>query len=70
MAIVSKEETLAFNFKIPRELHDEVDKVRKLAKDLGVSYDPSAALAKALKKDLVASHRSLEAIKEANSKRS
>lgn len=70
MAIVSKEETLAINFRISRELHDEVDHVRKIAKDLGVTYDPSKALAKALKKDIVSSLKSLEEIKKNKKPRS
>lgn len=70
MSIVTKEATLTFAFKIPRDLHDEVDKVRKLAKQHGASYDPSPMLIKALRKDLAASMTALEKLKAENAKRS
>lgn len=63
MGLVKKEEMLAMPFRVTRELHDEVDAVRKLAKSVGASYDPSEALHKALKKDLAATRAQIEKLK-------
>ncbi len=52
MPIVKKAETLTLTTKIPRELHDQLDEMRKLAKDNGFDYDPADAIIKALRKDI------------------
>ena len=60
MGIVKKTETLTLSLKVPRQLHDEVDQIRALAKKHGVEYDYTDALVKALKKDIDASKSDIE----------
>lgn len=61
--LVKKEDTLVFNMRIPRDLHDEVDEVRAAAKSINAAYDPSAILVKALRKDLAVTRKQIEAEK-------
>lgn len=63
--LVKKEDTLVFNMRIPRDLHDEVDAVRAAAKSINATYDPGPNLAKALRKDLAATRKQIEAEKAA-----
>ncbi len=67
--LVKKEEVLSFSFKIPRDLHDEIDNIREKAKQVQATYDPTASLVRALKKDIAATLKQLEAVKVANSKK-
>ncbi|WP_395398590.1 hypothetical protein ACHMW6_00210 (plasmid) [Pseudoduganella sp. UC29_106] len=67
MAIREKQSQLSFSVKIPRDLHDKIDEVREAAKKLGVVYDPSGVVARALERDVTSSLKQLESIKQKNS---
>lgn len=66
MALIKKEDTLSFAMKIPRSLHDELDKIRTAAKAVGATYDPVPSLVKALRKDMAAAQVQIEAAKKEN----
>ena len=62
MPIVKKNETLAISFKVDRKLHDKLDEIKQKARKLGVEYDPSEALSKALQKDIDSANNDLKTI--------
>ena len=70
MVIKLKDSRLVFTVKIARDLHDELDKMRALAKTQGAEYDPSEAVEKALRKDIAASKKALASLKESGGPRS
>jgi predicted nucleic acid-binding Zn-ribbon protein len=69
MALTKKEDTLSLTVKISRELHDEVDKIRGMAKKANAVYDPTPAIEKALRKDIAATKKELEEIQKEASKK-
>lgn len=52
MPVLKRAETLTLTTKVPRELHDQLDDMRKYAKEHGFEYDPADAIIKALRKDI------------------
>jgi hypothetical protein len=66
MALINKEDLLAFAVKIPREIHDEIDAVRALAKSVNATYDPHKAVVKALKRDLAVTRKQIEDLANTN----
>lgn len=63
--LVKKDDLLSFTVRIPRQLHDELDKIREAAKTVDATYDPAPALIKALRKDITLTQKAIEAVKRA-----
>lgn len=64
--LVKKDETLSFSVKIPRDLHDALDKIRADAKSVDALYDPGPAVIRALRKDIASTEKAIRAVRLTN----
>jgi len=68
MGLVKREDKLSLTIKISRDLHDEIDRIRKEAKEISAQYDPAEVVERALRKDIARTRKQIKAHKEIGAK--